>query len=244
VTWLRPAAGAARGDRVQPAATATMGDAGPVRRARIPVGDRGSKERVTLGQLSRACDTLYAAGWPAAGLEAGLLATDPVETVTQQAREQLTGALARLRGPATLRARGWYAEALLRLARGNRRAATSAVQAGCGSGRPPGHDQRDRPTRPCVRPPRAVGRARSADSLDGTDHRGCSPGRSRAGRATLVAASGQSARGRPARPPAGGTARDGDGGQPGAHAGSSPARLTARQVTLERQIRPLPAPTG
>jgi len=89
--------------------------------------------RVTVRQVERAADALAAAGWAAAALDArllaGRLALDRGRT-GQGSRQLRQASRGRRRGPAALRARAWYAEALLRLAAGNRRAATVAVSAG------------------------------------------------------------------------------------------------------------------
>jgi tetratricopeptide (TPR) repeat protein len=89
--------------------------------------------RVGVGQAERVADELATAGWPAAVTEARLLAArlaldrGRVREACQQLR---TASRGRRRGPATLRARAWYAEALLRLATGNRRGARIALAAG------------------------------------------------------------------------------------------------------------------
>lgn len=81
----------------------------------------------------RGAQELAAAGWPAAALEARLLAADLAAAAgrTRRSRDHLAAAVrAGRRGPATLRARGWYARARLRLDQGNRRGALAAVRAG------------------------------------------------------------------------------------------------------------------
>jgi tetratricopeptide (TPR) repeat protein len=98
--------------------------------ARAASADRN---RVAIAQVERCVAPLLAAGWPGAALEARLLAARlAIERGhTQRGHRQLEMAgRSRRSGPATVRARGWYAEAQLRLARGNRRGATSAVRAG------------------------------------------------------------------------------------------------------------------
>jgi len=95
--------------------------------------DDGRPPRVAIGQVERTAEALAAAGWPAAALDARLLAARLAldRGRTGQGCQQLQQASrGRRRGPAALRARAWYAEALLRLAAGNRRAATVAVGAG------------------------------------------------------------------------------------------------------------------
>jgi tetratricopeptide (TPR) repeat protein len=89
--------------------------------------------RVGLPQLERTADALVAGGWPGAAIEARLLAAELslARGLPKHGYDQLRQASrARRRGPATIRARAWYAEARLRLARGNRRSATAAVRAG------------------------------------------------------------------------------------------------------------------
>jgi len=94
-------------------------------------GERPS--HVAAGQVEQAADALASAGWPAAALDARLLGARLAldRGRTGQGRQQLRQAgRGRRRGPAALRARAWYAEALLRLAAGDRRGATVAVGAG------------------------------------------------------------------------------------------------------------------
>ncbi|WP_448623608.1 CHAT domain-containing protein [Geodermatophilus sp. URMC 64] len=77
--------------------------------------------------------TLSAVGWPAAAMEARLLAATLLRERgrCQEAAGHLRAAAATRRtGPATLRARAWFAEARLRADEGRRRAATSAIRAG------------------------------------------------------------------------------------------------------------------
>ena len=90
------------------------------------------RRRIGLGEVEQ-CIVALSAGWPAAALEARLLAARlAVERGRlDRGRRLLTLAgRARRSGPATLRARGWYAQAHLRLIGGNRRGAASAVRAG------------------------------------------------------------------------------------------------------------------
>jgi tetratricopeptide (TPR) repeat protein len=92
-----------------------------------------ARARVGIGQVEACVAPLLAAGWPGAALEARLLAAGLALERGQTERGQRLLALAaraRRTGPATVRARGWYAEARLRLLAGNRRGATSAVRAG------------------------------------------------------------------------------------------------------------------
>lgn len=92
---------------------------------------RCSRSRVRAAQDAAA--TLAGARWPAAELEARILAATLLlncgrsEEATAQLRE---AARARRRGPAMLRARAWYAEALARATAGRCRAAGSAIRAG------------------------------------------------------------------------------------------------------------------
>ncbi|GLI02202.1 CHAT domain-containing protein [Phytohabitans aurantiacus] len=101
-----------------------------VLRTRIADGD---KSRVGVGRLERVADALAAAGWPGPALEARLLAARLALERGLRTRGLAQLALAsqaRHRGPATLRARGWYAQARLRLAAGNRRGASVALRTG------------------------------------------------------------------------------------------------------------------
>ena len=89
--------------------------------------------RVSLGQAERVAEELAMAGWPAAEMEARLLAA---RLALGRGREQAAYQQLRLasrgrrKGPATLRARAWHAEALLRQVTGNHRGAGTAVAAG------------------------------------------------------------------------------------------------------------------
>lgn len=109
-------------------------------RARLAAGDRIGRQ-----PLDAMVETLTSAGWPAAAVEARLVAaqvTDrrgrdgpaPSGTIapSEPAAAYLSQAsrLGRRRGPATLRARGWYAEALLRLGRGQPASAARAIRTG------------------------------------------------------------------------------------------------------------------
>lgn len=101
-----------------------------VLRSRLAAGQRSG---VGVRQLERTADTLATVGWPAAALEARLLAARLAHDrgwTNQGCRQLELASRARARGPATLRARAWHAEALLRAARGNRRGAVRAVRAG------------------------------------------------------------------------------------------------------------------
>lgn len=93
-----------------------------VLRARLAMG-----ERVPVRDVEPVVATLSTSGWPAAVLEARLVAA----RVSDRPEEYLVRAsAARLRGPAVLRARGWYAEALRRQTAGDTRGTGAAVRAG------------------------------------------------------------------------------------------------------------------
>jgi tetratricopeptide (TPR) repeat protein len=96
------------------------------------VGEQRS--RVRIGRVEEVVAALEAAGWPAASMEGRLLAAKLLLE-----RGRLDAARAHLRqvsrarrgtGPATLRARAWYAEALLRSSAGDTRGAGNAIRAG------------------------------------------------------------------------------------------------------------------
>ncbi|MGQ0837751.1 CHAT domain-containing protein [Actinokineospora sp.] len=100
-------------------------------RARLAVdGGRG----IRLAQVTAVVNTLAGTGWPAAAVEARLVAARVAaargERALRRAHLAQAGSAARRRGPAALRARGWYAEALLRDDDGDRAGALSAVRAG------------------------------------------------------------------------------------------------------------------
>ncbi len=95
----------------------------------------GRVPRVPLDAVERMAGTLTEAGWPAAAVEARLIAAQVLLRRRKDvaAREHLRRASSvRQRGPATLRARGWYAEAVLRQSgqdvRGARRAARNGLR--------------------------------------------------------------------------------------------------------------------
>jgi tetratricopeptide (TPR) repeat protein len=93
-----------------------------VLRARLAMG-----ERVLVREVEPVVATLSMSGWPAAALEARLVAA----RVSDRPQQYLARASeARLRGPAVLRARGWYAEALRRQTCGDTRGMGAAVRAG------------------------------------------------------------------------------------------------------------------
>jgi tetratricopeptide (TPR) repeat protein len=94
--------------------------------------EKGSPQ-VTIRQLVRTADALTVTGWKVAALEARLLAGRLAldrgwETEGRRILAQVS--LARTRGPALLRSRAWYAEALIRLASGNPRGASKAARSG------------------------------------------------------------------------------------------------------------------
>jgi tetratricopeptide (TPR) repeat protein len=94
----------------------------------------GRRPRITDSGVDSLVDGLAAIGWPSAALEArllaGRLAIQRGRTDRGRAHLRQAGRVARRRGPAALRARGWYAEALLRHDRGDPRGAVSAARAG------------------------------------------------------------------------------------------------------------------
>lgn len=111
-------------------------------RARFALGD-GS--RISARQVDQTVQTLDRCGWPAATLEARLLAAQlagvgrsaaPHRPARQRRRHQLglaalrAASRARRSGPVALRARGWYAQALLRLDEGDTTAAVAAARRG------------------------------------------------------------------------------------------------------------------
>jgi tetratricopeptide (TPR) repeat protein len=90
-----------------------------------------------LREVETMVDVLSRAGWPAAALEARLVAAQVAglsgrEGAGARRREHLlvAGRLAGRRGPAAMRARGWYAQALLRLDVRQPRAAAAAARRG------------------------------------------------------------------------------------------------------------------
>ena len=95
-------------------------------------GSAGSS-RVTARQFEQAADDLTTTGWAAAALEARLLAG---QLALRRGRKsegcRLLGQVSqgRSRGPALLRSRAWYAEALIRQANGNARGAVGAARSG------------------------------------------------------------------------------------------------------------------
>jgi hypothetical protein len=94
----------------------------------------GRAAAISTRSVEQLVAALGAAGWPAAAMEARLLAArlllDRGHVEAGRAHLQQASRLRRRRGPATLRARAWYAEALVRSSTGDRRSATSAIRAG------------------------------------------------------------------------------------------------------------------
>jgi tetratricopeptide (TPR) repeat protein len=73
--------------------------------------------------IQRTVEVIDRAGWPAAALEARLVAGRMAARVEDRRRYLAEAGRAARRGPAVLRARGWYAKALLRLDGGGARGA-------------------------------------------------------------------------------------------------------------------------
>ena len=89
--------------------------------------------QVTVRQFERAADALTATGWTVAALEARLLAGQLALARGWKSEGcRLLGQVSpgRRRGPALLRSRAWYAEALIRQANGNARGAVGAARSG------------------------------------------------------------------------------------------------------------------
>jgi tetratricopeptide (TPR) repeat protein len=92
--------------------------------------------RVSRPTLDAMVATLDTAGWPAAALDAALVAAQlssgPGPAARRRAQEYLQQAAAhtRGRGPAVMRARGWYARALLAKNSGDPQAVLSAARTG------------------------------------------------------------------------------------------------------------------
>lgn len=89
--------------------------------------------QVTVRQLTRIADALTVTGWTVAALEARLLAGQLAldrGSLAAGCRILAQVGEARRRGPALVRSRAWYAEALLRLARGNLHGSSHAARNG------------------------------------------------------------------------------------------------------------------
>ena len=96
------------------------------------LGENGSSH-VSVRQLEHAADALTTTGWAVAALEARLLAGQlalgrGMKSEGCRLLEQVSRS--RRRGPALLRSRAWYAEALVRKANGNARGAVGAARCG------------------------------------------------------------------------------------------------------------------
>lgn len=99
-------------------------------RARWHVGPRS---RELVEEARRVADELASAGWATAAVDARLIAARAalqIGDVEAAERDLVDHRPARSRGPVELRARAWHAEALLRLAQGNRKGADAALRAG------------------------------------------------------------------------------------------------------------------
>jgi tetratricopeptide (TPR) repeat protein len=99
-------------------------------RAAWAAGDRSPR---SLGLACRTADALAHAGWPVVAMDARVLACRialELRKVDVADRELRLASRGRHRGPVELRARAWHANALLALARGNRRAAVDALRSG------------------------------------------------------------------------------------------------------------------
>jgi hypothetical protein len=93
----------------------------------------GERSPSLLAAARRTAAGLAAAGWVVQALDAHLIAAQLALERGRlgQARDELASATrARRRGPVDLRSRAWHAEALVRLAGGDRRGAESALRAG------------------------------------------------------------------------------------------------------------------
>jgi len=93
----------------------------------------GERSRVLLASARRTAAGLADAGWVVQALDAHLIAAQLALERGRlgEARDELASAArARRRGPVDLRSRAWHAEALVRLAGGDRRGAESALRAG------------------------------------------------------------------------------------------------------------------
>lgn len=93
----------------------------------------GQRDQAFVRRADRTARELAANGWVTAAADARLIAARSALELDDRstAEEQLQAArAARYRGPVELRSRAWHAEALLRLAHGNRRGADAALRAG------------------------------------------------------------------------------------------------------------------
>ena len=93
----------------------------------------GERSQALRTSARRAAAALGDAGWVVPALDAHLIAAQLALELgrLEEARDELASAAgARRRGPVDLRSRAWHAEALVRLAGGDRRGAESALRAG------------------------------------------------------------------------------------------------------------------
>lgn len=94
---------------------------------------RGELTSGAPGEARATADELEASGWPAAAADARLIAAQvalEAGRVGEAEVELERTSSARRSGPVDLRARAWYAEAMLRLTRADRRGASAALRAG------------------------------------------------------------------------------------------------------------------
>lgn len=99
-------------------------------RAEWAAGDRSAR---TLASALGTAAALAEVGWPAAAMDARVLAARmalELGRVDVAGRELASASRARNRGPVELRARAWHAKALLCLAKGQRAPAVAALRAG------------------------------------------------------------------------------------------------------------------
>jgi tetratricopeptide (TPR) repeat protein len=95
--------------------------------------ESGKHPLEVLREAKTTARRLDGAGWPVAALDCQLLAARAALALGDVRRARLvlsSAARARTRGPAALRLRAWHAEAMLRLALGERTGALAAVRAG------------------------------------------------------------------------------------------------------------------
>lgn len=93
----------------------------------------GAPLTITPAELAAVADDLAAGGWSVLALDARLLAVRVALDRGDQVQAKLLlgqAERARGRGPAQVRVRAWHAQALLRLAEGDRRGAEAALRAG------------------------------------------------------------------------------------------------------------------
>ncbi|WP_236790944.1 CHAT domain-containing tetratricopeptide repeat protein [Amycolatopsis sp. GM8] len=90
----------------------------------------GGRPRVPAAIIDTMVATLDSTGWPGAALDALIVAAELSGPRTDRGGGYLEQAAARTRGPALVRARGWYARALRRQAAGDLRGALTATRTG------------------------------------------------------------------------------------------------------------------